>query len=266
VSRSTAPSASEDASSLGASLRLENGHVKGTIVNRTGRPIHQLELVNGVGSFGNLADDLAAGASMQVDTQMNQGSSISSSLTGPADTSRQGERDTVLRLAASQVLGSPAGPGDMALVGLTSPTSSLAIDGQRPNRSALAALVQPVALQSADSLSTIRAKTRLVSTYSGDGSSGTAGLVDVYDQEIPAGITGALQLGYVYVNMANSPVDSVEVYDWTAHTWRPLPAQGPLYRGSQTAALNPGEVVGGVVRTRIDESSPYDSQLTLSGQ
>ena len=138
------------------------------------------------------------------------------------------------------------------------------VNGQKPNSSALAAVVQPVELQSADSLSSIRAKTRLVSTYSGDGS--TAGLVDVYDQEIPAGVTAPLQLGYVYLNMANSPVDSVEVFDWISHTWRTLPSQGPPYRGEQTVALNPGETAGGVVRTRIHESAPYDSQLTLSAQ
>ena len=45
-----------------------------------------------------------------------------------------------------------------------------------------------------------------------------------------------------------------------------LPSQGPPYRGEQTVALNPGETAGGVVRTRIHESAPYDSQLTLSAQ
>ena len=66
--------------------------------------------------------------------------------------------------------------------------------------------------------------------------------------------------------MANAPVDSVDVYDWVAHTWRALPAQGQPYRGPQSVVLNPGEVAGGVVRTRIHESAPYDSQLTVSGQ
>jgi hypothetical protein len=66
--------------------------------------------------------------------------------------------------------------------------------------------------------------------------------------------------------MANSPVGSVEIYDWTTRSWSQLPAQGPPYRGQQTVALTPGEVAGGTVRTRIHESEPYDSQLTLSGQ
>jgi hypothetical protein len=266
VSRTTSTNDPQEPMGLSASLRLENGHIKGTILNRTGHQIRQLELVNGVGSVGGLTDDLAAGASLQVDTQLNQGGSISSSnLSGPADTSPGGERDTVLRLAASQVLGGRSGPGDLALVGLTSPTSSLTVDDRKPTRAVLAAVVEPVGLQSADSLaSLIKPKTRLVSTYTGDGS--TAGLVDVYDLEIPNGVTGSLQLGYVYLSMANSPVGSVEVYDWIAHTWRSLPAQGPPYRTQQTAPLNPGEVAGGVVRTRIHESAPYDSQLSVSGQ
>jgi hypothetical protein len=265
VSRPTSPGDSQATMGLSTSLRLESGHIKGTVLNRTGHPVRQLELVNGAGNVGLLADDLAAGSSLQVDTQLNQGNSISSSLAGPADTSPEGERNAVLRLAASQVLGGRSGPGDLALVGLTSPSGSLTVDDQKPTRSSLAAVVEPVGLQSADSLgSLIRAKTRLVSTYSGDGS--TAGLVDVYDLEIPRGVTGALQLGYVYLNMANSPVGSVEVYDWSTHTWRTLPAQGPPYRGQQTEPLGPGEVAGGVLRARIHESAPYDSQLTVSGQ
>ena len=126
-------------------------------------------------------------------------------------------------------------------------------------------MVEPVDLQSADSLGSLtRAKTRLVSTYSGDGS--TAGIVDVYDLEVPNGVTGGLQLGYVYLNMANSSVGSVEVYDWVSHSWRSLPAQGPPYHGPQTTALAPGEVMGGIIRARAHETTPYDSQLTVSGQ
>jgi hypothetical protein len=246
VSRPTSPIGPQDAMGLSASLRLENGHIKGTILNRTGHAIRRLELVNGQGNVGDLAGYLAAGSTLH------------------GDTSQQGNPDTMLKLASSQVLGGRSGLGDLALVGLTSPTTSLTIDGQRPTRSALAAVVEPVELQSADSLSSIKANTRMVSTYSGDGS--TAGLVDIYDLQIPNGVTGALQLGYVYLNMANSPVDSVEVYDWVVHTWRTLPAQGQPYRGPQNAPLNPGEVAGGVVRTRIHESAPNDSQLTVSGQ
>jgi hypothetical protein len=266
ISRPTSPGDSQEAMGLSASLRLENGHVKGTILNRTGHAIRQLEMINGQGNTGDLADDLAAGSTLQVDTQLDRvaGGISSSSLAGPTDSGRQGNADTMLKLAASQVLGGRSGLGDLALVGLTSPTTSITIDGQKPSRSALAAVVEPVELQSADSLASVKPNTRMISTYSGDGS--TPGLVDVYDLEIPNGVKGALRLGYVYLNMANAPVDSVDVYDWVAHTWRALPAQGQPYRGPQNAALNPGEVAGGVVRTRIHESAPYDSQLTVSGQ
>jgi hypothetical protein len=262
ISRSPSWNDARDAMGLAATLRLESGHVKGTIQNRTGRPIHQLELVNALGSVGALTNNFGPGSTLQVDTQLNQGSNAN--VVGPADTSQAAERDTVLRLAASQVLGGRSGPTDLALVGLTSPTSSLTVDGQRPTRTALAAVVEPVGLQSIDSLASVRTETRLVSTYSGDGS--TPGLMDVYDLQVPNGVTGGVQLGYVYLNMANSTVGSVEVYDWSTHSWRALPAQGPPYRPQQTASLNPGEFASGTVRTRIHESEPYDSQLTLSGQ
>ena len=197
-----------------------------------------------------------------MDTQLNQGSGVAAA--GSANAGSQGVRDEVLRLAASQVLGGRSGPGDLALVGLTDPTNSLKVGDLKPARSVLAAVVEPVDLRSADSLgSLIKARTRLVSTYSGDGS--TAGIVDVYDLEIPNGVTGPLQLGYVYLNMANSPVGSVEVYNWITHSWHALPAQGPPFRGQQTSPLDPGELTGGLIRTRIRESSPYDSQLTVSG-
>jgi hypothetical protein len=262
VSRAPTSTDSPDTMGLAARLRLESGRIKGTILNRTGHPIHQLELVNAVGSVGDLTASLGVGSTLQVDTQLNQGSNAN--LAGPTDTSQAAERDTLLRLAASQVLGGRSGPTDLALVGLTSATTSLTVDGQRPTRSTLAAVVEPVDLQSVDSLASMRTDTRLVSTYTGDGS--TTGLVDVYDLQVPNGVTGGLQLGYQYLNMANSQVGSVEVYDWTTHAWRALPAQGPPYRGQQAASLTPGELAGGTVRTRIHESEPYDSQLTLSGQ
>src|SRR5438093_6559307 len=114
VSRPSAPRESQEALAMGlnANLRLENGHIKGTIVNQTDRPIRQLELVNGVGSIGGLIDSLDAGASAPVDTQLNQGGGAA--VAGPASNSTQGGHDDVLRLAASQVLGGRSGPGDLA--------------------------------------------------------------------------------------------------------------------------------------------------------
>src|SRR5207247_4990087 len=135
----TSSSDLEDPMGLSASLRLEGGHIKGSILNRTGRAIHQLQLVNGVGSVGRLADNLAAGATAQVDTQLNQGGAISS-LAGPADTTREGERDAVLRLAASQVLGGRAGAVGLALAGITSRTRPRTVGAHKPTRPASAPL------------------------------------------------------------------------------------------------------------------------------
>jgi hypothetical protein len=263
LSVSRSQSGSPEAMGLSANLHAEQGRVRGTIVNRTGQPIRRLQLVNGLGNVADLAPNLPAGGTLNVDAQLSQGSGLSPNATGGDDSTPDGAKDAVLRLAASQVLGGRTGPSDLALVGLDAPTNSVSVDGHQPSRSPLAAVVEPVALQSADSLASTRVRTRLVSTYSGDGS--TPGVVDVYDLEIPRGVQGAFQLGYVYLDMGSSPVASVEVYDWGTHAWRALPAQGAPYRGPQTAPLTPGETAGGVIRARVHESAPYDSQLTVSG-
>jgi hypothetical protein len=200
---------------------------------------------------------------VNVDTQLNQGGGVAASMQGTEDTSQPGSPSAVLHLAATQVLSGRTSPSDLALVGLGSGSSQLSVDGHQLSRAPLVAVVEPVSLQSSDSLSSTRVRTRLVSTYSGDGSTG---VVDDYDLEIPKGVQGPFQLGYVYLDSGSSPVASVEVYDWTTHTWRQLPAQGAPYRGPQTAQLSSGETAGGVIRARVHESSPYDSQLTVSGQ
>lgn len=249
---------------LSANLHMEQGHIKGTVTNRTGQAIRHLQLVNGLQNSADISSNLPAGSTVNVDTQLNQGGGIASSMQGTEDTSRPGSPDAVLHLASTQVLSGRTSPSDLALVGLGSAGSRLSVDGHQLSRTPLVAVVEPVSLQSADSLSSTRVKTRLVSTYSGDGS--TTGVVDDYDLEIPRGVQGPFQLGYVYLDSGSSPVASVEVYDWTTHSWRQLPAQGAPYRSPQTAQLSAGETAGGVIRARVHESSPYDSQLTVSGQ
>jgi hypothetical protein len=104
---------------------------------------------------------------------------------------------------------------------------------------------------------------RLVSgVSSGDGTS----QVDVYDLELPAGLTSTPALGYTFVDSPDPTVQSVEVYDWGTHSWRPLPKQQLPLRSQQPVTLNPGEVQGGVVRVRVHETLPYQANLSLVDQ
>jgi hypothetical protein len=166
----------------------------------------------------------------------------------------------MVRLAASQALSGR--PGELALVGFTDAMDPLRIDGARPGRSAVAAMVEPVQLLGSDSLAGIAPRPRLVSNYTGDG----VGLIDVYDFDLPAGLAVAPALNYSLLDAGNSSVRSVEVYDWINHTWRALPRQAVPIRPQAPAALAPGEATHGVVRARVRESLFYQATLSVSDQ
>lgn len=235
-----------------AQLKVQKGHVQGKVVNLTPRPITDLELVSASGSEAVLAATLAPGATATVDVELSPGS------TGPIASSRdiaraipgvtENSRETMIRLAASQAVSGV--PGSLALVGFTHATDSISVDGVEPGRSAVAAVVEPITVQSADSLAGIAPRPRLVSSYgSPDGST----QVDVYDFELPAGLTAPTGLSYQMPDMSQPNVRSVEVYDWLAHTWRAMPRQQVAARSQGPAPLSAGELAQGVVRVRVVE-------------
>jgi len=135
---------------------------------------------------------------------------------------------------------------------------TLEVDGTRPSRSSVAAILQPVSLESADSLSGIAIRPELVAQ-----TDSIPFHYDVYDLKVPAGYGGPVKLQYVAYPAASGsasafqpPVKSVEIYDWTADSWRALPAAGAgAVQRPLSIDLKPGETAGGVIRVRAQEQN-----------
>jgi len=237
---------------LDAQLRVQKGHVVGKVVNLSQRPIADLELVSASGSQAVLSASLAPGASANVDVELSPGA------TGPIASTRdvaraipgvtENSREAMIRLASSQAVNGV--PGSLALVGFTRAIDSISVDGAQPGRQGVAAIVEPITVQSADSLSGITPRSRLVSNYtSADG--GTQ--VDVYDFDLPAGLTAPSGLTYQMADISQPNVRSVEVYDWQTHTWRAMPKQPVSARSQGPVPLRSGELIQGIVRVRVVE-------------
>jgi hypothetical protein len=242
----------EQSMPVAAQLQVQKGQVVGKIVNLSQRPISDLELVSASGSEAVLATKLLPGGTETVDVELSSGPSgpiasshaVATAIPGVTENSRE----AMIRLASSQAVNGV--PGALALVGFTQATDSMSVDGAQPGRSVVAAVVEPVMLQSADALSGIAPRPRLVSNYrSADGSTN----VDVYDFDLPNGLTTPTVLNYQMPDMSQPNVRSVEVYDWNAHTWRALPKQSVTARSQAPAALLAGETAQGEVRVRVVE-------------
>jgi hypothetical protein len=257
-------SANRQGMPLEAHLRLENGRVKGSVANHGSRPISMLRLSGPNNAQATLAPALAPGASIPVDIDLNQlrvPPTISqvSSDSGRIARGSSGGREAVLRLAASQALSGRQ--GELALVGLAGSAEPVLIDGSHSSQAATMAVVEPVALESADSVAGAAPRGRLVSSFLGDGVT----QVDVYDFDLPSGIKSGVSLGYTYLDplQAKSSVRAVEVFDWTTHSWRSLPTQ-PVSGGRPSAPLGSGELATGTVRVRVNESEPGQASLVLN--
>jgi hypothetical protein len=249
---------------LEAHLRLENGRIKGTVVNHGPRPISDLRLAGGNGPPAPVAANLQPGASASVDVDLGQ-SRLPSVMNQALSDSRQtvrsgpgGARDAVLKLAATQALSGR--PGELALVGLTDAGQPLLIEGSRPSHASITAVVEPVGLEAADSIWAAAPRPRLVSSFLGDATT----QVDVYDFQLPAGGKAPVGLGYSLVDAAQTPVRSVEVYDWGSRSWRALRAQTITSPRAGSTPLAPGEVSTGTVRVRVRESEPGQASLALN--
>ena len=249
-------------------VRLTKGHLVGRVVNLTARPVKDLELVSASGAQGTLTRALAPGASAPVDIDVTSGVSSSSGMGGSAQSApSQGtpisglspnSRDALLRLAENQALSGRA--GELAVVGFTSAVDSVKVDGGPPARASMAALVEPVKVQTADSLAGIAPRPRLVSNYTGDSSDRVA----VYDFDLPVGLTNPVGLTYAMPDIPQPAVKSVEVYDWETHMWRSLAKQTIPSRATGPALMNSGELAGGVVRVRVHETPANGANLSLS--
>ena len=119
-------------------------------------------------------------------------------------------------------------------------------------RSTRAILVEPVRLLSTDSLASLSPSARLVSTYTANGRN----QLDVYELELPGPLAGHVGLSSLFIGGPQSLASQADVYDWDAGLWRPLTLQSVPGRSSSAMPLTAGEVARGVIRVRVQESSP----------
>jgi hypothetical protein len=244
----------QPATGVEAHLRLVNGHIVGTIRNSGDRPLQQLVLVSGLGQQAVLAADLGPKATAAVDATLDAASQRVYDAGAPG-AGKDYRRSAVLRIAVGQAI--DGRQGMFSLIGLTESYGGLQVEGTQAARASVAAIVVPVALESADALSGIALRPELVAQ-----NDASPYHYAVYDMKIPAGYSGGVKVQYIaYPASANPalnyqfPVKSVEVYDWTSGSWRAL-AQAPA--GSSRALnvdLQAGELLGGVVRVRALEQS-----------
>jgi hypothetical protein len=257
---------SSQSSPLDAHLSLENGRIKGTVANRGPRVISDLRLSGVNDAQSPIASELAPGATAKLDVDVNQVRSSSSSQSAgsvPAQTARTaagGAEDALLRLAATQAVSGRQ--GDLALVGVASGSEPVSIEGGHPSHTTLTAVVEPVELESADSVSGAAPRPRLISSFLGDGVS----QVDVYDFDLPGGLKSGASLGYTFVDglPSQSAVRGVDVFDWGSRTWQPLPTQSATGARPSAQPLTSGEIAAGTVRVRVHESEPGQANLVLN--
>jgi hypothetical protein len=247
-------------------LTEQKGHVVGRVANLGSRPIRDLELISSSGTEAPLIANLAPGAAATVDVELNPGpgapSAPSKEASQPIPGVSDSSRAAMVRLAATQA--TSGRPGELAVVGFTQATGSIRVDGARPGRLAVAAVVEPIQLQAADSLAGIAPRPRLVSNFLP--TTGDSDQVDVYDFDLPLGLTSAVGLSYQLLDGSPSTVRSVEVYDWSTGSWRALPKQQVPVKTTGPTPLAPGELAQGVVRVRVDETSPFQASLAVSDQ
>jgi hypothetical protein len=250
------------AAQIEAHLRLDRGRIKGEVVNHTSRTVRDLQLLSGSGSGAPLVSTLGPGATATVDASLSQGAWPGTSGKGlisvglGAGPAAHDARQALVALAASRGAGRP---GELVLVAGTDAIDTLRIEGGSMATSGRAALVEPVRLESADSLAAIAPAARLVSSYVSGGSD----MVDAYELDLPPGVSGQVGLTWATVG-PSSATAPVEVYNWDLHTWRALPLQyGPGQPPTQ-AALTRGETATGVVRIRVHENAPGQSLLSAT--
>jgi len=253
-----------------AHLRLSRGRVQGQVVNHTNRTVRDLLVASPYGNQAPLAATLAPGATAAVDVALPQaapgftgkgalpaGVAGGPVAVGPGFVPSQSGRQALVAMAASQAA---SRPGELVLVGFTDPVDRLRVEGRRAGGPARAVVVEPVRPEAADTLAAAPPVARLVSSLSAT----EPGPVDVYEFDLPQGLTGRVGLGAAPPQALASAPSSVEVYDWTRRTWRPVSGLSALGRAGTTAPLAPGETGQGVVRVRVRDGVAGQVPVSLS--
>ena len=244
---------------LDTTLSMAHARLQGKLTNRGTRLLTEVRFFNANGEEAIVPGEVQPGATVNVDVAFQSiPLYLQRAFQGQtANLTAAEKREAMMVLASGEEL---QRPGDVVLVATTEALPPVAISGVSATRLTTALVVAPVRLQSADQLPGGYVAANLASAANAGSS-----WVDVYDLELPAGVTQALTLRYVTPTLQNrgsqAVPGTVEVYDWSAATWKALPVSS-IRQGS--AVLEPGERAGNVVRVRVRESSPINqAQLQL---
>ena len=289
------------AMSLETHLGISDLRVKGSIRNRGTQPIRDLALLTVSGEWAALAESLAPGATVAVDSPLGRIPEYSKDAStgcrtnvcvapppcagvsqGPAcrGTATQGgtpaggggllsdaSRKTLAEVAAGASVMSRS---DLqALVGTVDPLPGITVGDRSPNRRSVAAVAEAVKLETIDVLPSGWAGARLVTSLA-NGSTGKS--LTVWDFDLPARIAGSLVLQYGTPGLGGpikggpivSPPTEVEVYDWSARSWSRL-TYDVRCPGASTfcATLSTGQSANGLVRIRTKNGAFYNFQMQL---
>ena len=233
---------------LDAHLSVAQGRIQGRIKNLSDSPVGNLALYSFDGeSFRrtDLVASLGPGEQVEIDAEPT-----AMDVTPPA--ARAGGQSGAGHLADTIARAALAADPQPILLGLVQPLKShLRLDGIAIPRGGSAVLVQPVRMESADTMLRSWQQVHLLGT-AGDPRSGAQAVQSVYDIDVPA--AHGLPLTLAFDSGQHAPA-SVEVYDWRQRTWRSGPwtvdPHNPLRRQGD---LGPDEVSGGTVRIRVKEN------------
>jgi hypothetical protein len=244
---------------LDAQVSMSHARLQGKLTNRGSKALQEVRFFNSNGEAATVPGEVQPGATVSIDTAFQSiPLYLQRAFQGQTTNLTAAEKREAMMLIASG--GVVQRPGDIALVAATEALPPPAISGVSATRLTTALVVAPVRLQSADQLPGGLATPNLASAANAG-----ANWVDVYDIELPAGVTQALTLRYVTPTLQNRGLQAapgtVEVYDWSAGTWKALPVSS-LRQGS--VVLDAGERAGDVVRVRVRESQPINqAQLQI---
>jgi hypothetical protein len=238
---------------IDASLSMAHARLQGKVTNRGQKPLQQLRFYDATGQVAVVSAELPAGATVSVDTTFQSvPTAVLRNFQGPPTSLKPEEKREVMMLIAGSAM--TQRPNSLALVALADPLPAPTLSGSTPTRTTTALVVAPVPLQSADQLPAGLVSPNLVSV-----AAAVPNWVDVYDLELPNGLTQQLTLKYVTPNLQGRTAQllpgTVELYDWSAGTWRALPVSSAR---QASAVVEPGERAGGVIRVRVHEASPIN--------
>jgi hypothetical protein len=238
---------------LDAQVSMSHARLQGKLTNRGSKPLQEIRFFNSNGEAATVPGEVQPGATISVDAAFQSiPLYLQRAFQGQTTNLTASEkREAMMLIASGEVI---QRPGDIAVVAATEALPPPAITGVSATRLTTALVVAPVRLQSADQL-----PGGLVTPNLASAANAGSNWVDVYDLELPPGVTQALTLRYVTPTLQNRGLQAapgtVEVYDWSAGAWKAVPVSS-LRQGSVT--LDAGERAGDVVRVRVRESQPIN--------